>query len=51
VQIDYTLYRGLVFTLIGAHLFLGDDTGRTPAGVATTYDDVTKIAGVLNYGF
>jgi hypothetical protein len=48
VQIDYTLYRGLVFTLIGAHLFLGDDTSINGT---TTYDDVTKIAGVLNYGF
>jgi hypothetical protein len=41
VQIDYTLYRGLVFTLIGAHLFLGDDTSINGT---TTYDDVTKIA-------
>jgi hypothetical protein len=48
VQIDYTLYRGLVFTLIGAHLFLGDDTSINGT---TRYDDVTKIAGVLNYGF
>jgi hypothetical protein len=48
VQVDYTLYRGLVFTLIGAHLFLGDDTSINGT---TRYDDVTKIAGVLNYGF
>lgn len=48
VQIDYTLYKGLVFTLIGAHLFVGDDT---PITGAARYDDITKIAGVLNYGF
>ncbi len=48
VQVDYTLYRGLVFTLIGAHLFIGDDTSKF-SGVV--FDDVTKIAGVLNYGF
>jgi hypothetical protein len=47
VQLDYTLYRGLVFTLIGAHLFIGDDQSIT----GVRYDDVTKIAGVLNYGF
>lgn len=48
VQLDYTLYRGLVFTLIGAHLFAGDDT---PITGAARFDDITKIAGVLNYGF
>ncbi|MGH7361801.1 MAG: hypothetical protein ACREJI_09340, partial [Candidatus Methylomirabilales bacterium] len=47
VQIDYTLYKGLVFTLIGAHLFIGDSLSIA----GSTFDDITKVAGVLNYGF
>ncbi|MCI0371149.1 MAG: hypothetical protein L0214_07140 [candidate division NC10 bacterium] len=47
VKLDYTIAKGLVFTLTAGHLFLGDET---VFGV-TTFDDVTKIAGVLNYGF
>lgn len=47
VRIDYTLYRGLVFTLTAGHLLIGDDTATN----GDRFDDVTKIAGVLNYGF
>jgi hypothetical protein len=48
VRVDYTIARGLVFTLTAGHLFLGDDTS---VDGTTTYDDVTKVAGVVNYGF
>jgi hypothetical protein len=47
VRVDYTLYRGLVFTLTAGHLLIGDDTATN----GDKFDDVTKIAGVLNYGF
>jgi hypothetical protein len=46
-KIDYTIARGLVFTLTAGYLSLGDDTGID----GTQWDDVTKVAGVLNYGF
>jgi hypothetical protein len=47
VRIDYTIAKGLVFTLTAGHLFLGDDTATN----GDLFDDVTKVAGVLNYGF
>ncbi|MBI2080129.1 MAG: hypothetical protein HYT86_00110 [candidate division NC10 bacterium] len=47
VRADYTIHRGLVFTLTVGHLFLGDDTSES----GVSFDDVTKVAGVLNYGF
>ena len=47
LRADYTIARGLIFTLNAGHLFLGDDTATN----GTRFDDVTKVAGVLNYGF
>ncbi len=46
-KIDYTIARGLVFTLTGGYLVLGDDTATN----GDKFDNVTKVAGVLNYGF
>ncbi len=46
-RIDYTIARGLVFTLTAGHLLLGDDTATN----GDKFDDVTKVAGVVNYGF
>lgn len=52
VRIDYTIARGLVFTLVGGYLAVGDDTGRFGTGPPVTFDDnVTKVAAVVNYGF
>ncbi len=51
VKVDYTIARGLVFTLTAGHLFLGDDTPIVAFGGITKFDDVTKVAGVVNYGF
>ena len=51
VKIDYTLYKGLVATLVGGYVFLGDDTGRTPTGAVVRYDDIAKLAGQLAYAF
>ena len=48
VKVDYTIARGLVFTLTAGHLFLGDDTS---VDGTTRFDDVTKVAGVVNYSF
>ncbi len=51
VKIDYTIAKGLVFTLTAGHLFLSDDTPTTAFLGITKFDDVTKVAGVVNYGF
>jgi hypothetical protein len=51
VRVDYTLHKGLVLTVLLSHLFLGDDTGITTGGSAVRFDDITKFAAVLNYGF
>jgi hypothetical protein len=47
VRMDYTLAKGLVFTVTASRLFLDDDTSIS----GTTFDDVTKLAAVVNYGF
>jgi len=47
IRADYTIAKGLVFTLTAGHLLLGDDTSID----GDKFDDVTKIAGVVNYGF
>ncbi len=51
VKIDYTLARGLVATLIGGRLFLGDDTGLTQSGAVVRFDDVTRVAAQVAYSF
>ena len=52
IRADYTIAKGLVFTGLISYLSLGDDTAAFPVGgVTVRFDDIVKIAGVLNYGF